>query len=486
MSRETPRRVRVAVNAAAFLFALAASASAYSATIIEGGTYVGVGGSAGGGPLGTGIAGNPDFFGAFIPRASPNGTPGGAGGQGPSGPNGGAAASGYLILGNSQLVINGGSFIGGSGGVGGRGGAGGFSGWGEFVTNPPAPGLARGGDGGRGGNGGQGGAGGLGGFGLFAVGQNIQVEITGGSFDGGVGGTGGTAGSGATGGKGGPGVNLAYNNQHSIFVPPTGLVPNPDFNPAPIDAVQAGGNGGHGGVGGAGGAGGNGGSGLVASGANVRIDIYGGQFGGARGGQGGGGGQGGAGDTAGSDFQVSVGESISSMYYFPADYVSGNPGRGGAGGAGGEGGLASFGSAGQAGKLGTFGTKGNYGGGLGGNGALGGMGGLGGFGGFGLFADDTAEIVIHASEFSFDTLTGRLFATYFDGSVLDTTAFEFRGGDIVWSQEPLIPSVPEPSTYAMLLGGLLLLGYRARRRNERDTGSAAPSRWNTNRHCFGR
>ena len=156
------------------------------------------------------------------------------------------------------------------------------------------------------------------------------------------------------------------------------------------------------------------------------------------------------------------------MYYFPADYVSGNPGTGGAGGAGGQGGLAGFGSAGQAGKLGTFGTKGNYGGGRGGNGALGGMGGPGGFGGFGLFADDTAQIVIHASEFSFDTLTGRLLATYFDNSVLDTTAFEFRGGEIVWSQEPLTP-FPEPSTYAMLLGGLLMLGFRARRRNERDT-----------------
>ena len=296
MSRVTPRRVRVALNAAAILLATVASASAYSATIIEGGAYVGVGGSAGGGPLGTGIEGTPDFFGDLLPRASPNGTPGGAGGQGPSGPNGGAAASGHLLLGNSQLVINGGSFIGGSGGVGGRGGAGGPGGWGEWVTNPPAPGLARGGDGGRGGNGGQGGAGGVGGFGLFAVGQNIQVQITGGSFVGGVGGAGGTAGNGAIGGKGGPGVNLAYNNQQYILVP-TGLVPNPDFNPAPVDAVQAGGNGGRGGVGGAGGAGGNGGSGLVASGANVRVDIYGGQFSGARGGPGGAGGQGGAGDT---------------------------------------------------------------------------------------------------------------------------------------------------------------------------------------------
>jgi hypothetical protein len=443
---------------------LAAATSIVSADPISG-DFTGISGGAGAnGSAGANgascVGGTPGEVGTIFVCGMyvPGGTAGPSGGAGSPGFIGGSGGFGLpgLVLGSGVTAsITNGTFVGGAGGNAGIGGKGGNGGDGTDGYLSPAFVFGFGGNcflgidcpntfGGAAGSnapGAPGGSGGAGGFGLLVFGTNSQIDILGGDFSGGQGGAGGAGGSGGSGGSGGVG-------EQNCCIPNTST---PIVGGAAAD----------GGKGGSGGAGGLGGTGVAASGIGVDVDIFAGMFFGGAGGAGGDGGNGGLGGTGGYNF-----------------YVTNTNIFGGLGGAGGAGGLG-FGFPGSLGQSGLAGYPSDgFGGAPGGHGGSGGRGGQAGFFGFGLLADDNAIIEIHASDFLFDRTTGELFATFFDGSILDTFALETRGGQIIWSQDPLVPpgggsnGVPAPATLALVGIGFGVMGF-SRRRFSAQSRSAA-------------
>lgn len=205
----------------------------------------------------------------------------------------------------------------------------------------------------------------------------------------------------------------------------------------------AGGAGGVGGLGGDGGYGGNGGNGGDGS-------PFGGNGGiGGDGGYGGNGGDGGDGGAGGVGLRVIAGD----VHIFGGSFspgLGGSRGLAGWGGSGGFGGAAGSGGAGEEmnGDDGWSGTDGSFGG----DGAEGSDGENVSFG----ISIEGGHVTFHSDLYDLNDLGGGAYAlsiTYADAS---TSAFNFYSANSgLFSFESVTP-VPEPSTYAALLGAAAL------------------------------